>query len=396
MHHRLHRSRLGGLCVLAAALLMGIPVVSAQDDCATFTQVAWDAAVESCADLATGTVCYGHGDISAALSLDAASFDAVGNTVSLESVTTLQLAPFDLDAGVWGIVYAALEAEGGAFTVVLMGDVTVDSLSIDEIVYTGGRSRRGDCPGPVDGVLVTRRGAAGDSLTLNGEMFTFGDGASAFFAVESDGSLVPTVLSGEITDPTGEPIPANTDAGDMDLSDLFAPSLAGEAGDDSVASGDPDLATGIFDPTSLLAHVTTQIETHDPDLAAGGDMALLSGTWESNPVTFAFEGCSQSEETTLRETMGGSLTKEITFGETFDHRAFIEQMSQSELPPEMSFSNPAPNFYNYVMPTDWVIIYTDMYLISPTEWYSVYSFDRAPSGDTCRMALASVFVRVGD
>jgi hypothetical protein len=382
--------------VFAVALMIGVPAVSAQDDCATFTRTAWDAAAESCADLAAGTVCYGHGDISASLSPDAGPFDAAGDTVSLESVTALQLAPFDLDTGVWGIVYIALEAEEGATTVVLMGDVTVDSLSMDEIAFTSGTSSRGDCPGPVDGVLVTASGDAAASLTLNGETFTFGDGASAFFATEPDGSLVPTVLSGEITDPAGESIPAGADSGDMGLSDLFAPSPAGDTDDDGLPGGDPDLATGIYDPSSLLAHVTTQVENHDPDLAAGGDIALLSGTWEATPVTFAFEGCSESEEASLREAMGGTLTQEITFGETFDHRAFIEQMSQSELPPEMSFSNPAPNFYNYVMPTDWVIIYTDMYLISPTEWYGVYSFDRAPSDDTCRMAVASVFVRIGD
>lgn len=389
MHHSIHRTMSVGLLIIALAL--SVPVVVAQDDCATFTQTAWETTAEVCGDLAANTICYGHGAVDATLSDSAAIFAAGGDRVPVESVAALQLAPLNLTAGIWGIAYAVLGADRGTIEVILMGNVTVEELTPGGLTFTGGTSADAACPGPVDGVLVTA--TAESTFTLNGAAFDFASDARAFFALDADGALVLYVLTGEITDlGTGEPV-AMAESSELGLADLWLPAPESAVGD---AAGDPETLTGIFDPASLLDYVRTQVETHDPTLAAGGTVNPLSGTWESTPITFVFEGCSESEESTLRDVMGEPSSMEITFGEVFDHRAYIEEVSLSEPPPEMVFSNPALNFYNTVLPTERVLIYTDMHLVSPTEWYGIYSFDRAPSGDSCRMAVSSVFVRISD
>jgi hypothetical protein len=227
------------LCLL---LLLAITTTSAQTaagSCPALVEQALAQAGDACGGLGRNQVCYGHNQVTAT-AWDVATlndFAAAGDLVNVADVAVLETAPFDLDAGTWGVAILALQANlpdtlpGQNVTFVVYGDaiiendVSPDSDSNDS-AYTAPmqafRFRTGigepSCEEvPEDGILIQAPRETTVSFLANGidvtvgstvTLHTTGDTTMRITVLEGEASVT---IDGETTEiPTGSSLDVET------------------------------------------------------------------------------------------------------------------------------------------------------------------------------------------
>lgn len=106
--------------------------IAAQDDaaCTTIVRDAVSQIGSSCAELGRDEACYGHTDVIAELTDDTLAFDADGDIVGVETLTSLVTGASDPDTGAWGVALLDIradlpEASSNNVRLVLFGGVEV-------------------------------------------------------------------------------------------------------------------------------------------------------------------------------------------------------------------------------------------------------------------------------
>jgi hypothetical protein len=168
-------------------------------DCGAVVRQVLQATAQRCAAMGRDELCYGNLAVTleprAGVDAAAVRFETPGNTVSVQNVAAMRMAPLNLSTNEWGVVYMRLRAEladvaAGQFVTVLMfGDTefrgAATAASGPNAFYFrtgiggGSGAESGDGLGcrnlPTSGVLIqTPRGSGAVQLTVNEVRLTFG------------------------------------------------------------------------------------------------------------------------------------------------------------------------------------------------------------------------------
>jgi hypothetical protein len=122
--------------------------------CPDIVAAALDSAEEYCLDKGRNTLCYGNflGEASPVDGADEFNFNEVGDVVSLNDLSTLTLAPMDVDNGTWGVALMQMQANlpdtlpGQNVTFLIFGDVALENATdggevLETTITTRGRVR---------------------------------------------------------------------------------------------------------------------------------------------------------------------------------------------------------------------------------------------------------------
>ncbi|MCA9889057.1 MAG: hypothetical protein KC546_11825 [Anaerolineae bacterium] len=112
--------------VCLVALLFGVPVLAQESTCTVPSEEIISTVVESCADLEGNVVCYGQPDLEVIVDCERApSFEAIGQTMSLEGVCTARTTGD-------GIAVFNLQPEMDSLTLITIGDVEMQNVASND------------------------------------------------------------------------------------------------------------------------------------------------------------------------------------------------------------------------------------------------------------------------
>lgn len=215
--------------------ILSIAVIAQSADCPAIVQTALDSLDAVCAETGRNQACYGNTliDLQAQADAQVESFDTPGDTVNLNDVETMKLAPLNEEADTWGVALMKLQANipdtlpGQNVTFLLFGDVVIDNaVTEDEDGFTPMqafyfRSGVGDAAcaeAPESGLLIqTPEGVEEILLNVNGANMSLG--STAFLQAgqvpetEDQFELTVSVLEGQgMIEAYGDiqPIPAGS------------------------------------------------------------------------------------------------------------------------------------------------------------------------------------------
>lgn len=214
--------------------LLSIAIVAQTTDCPALVQNALDTIDETCAETGRNQACYGNTLIDLEPQVDAEidSFSIPGDTVALNDVAMMTLAPLDEVSETWGVALMKLQASipdtspGQNVTFLLFGDVVIENAVTDDseftpmqaFYFTSGIGDAGCEEAPENGLLIqTPDGVEEVLLNVNGANMSLG--STAFLQAgpiedsEDEFELTISVLEGEGTiESYGElqPIPAGS------------------------------------------------------------------------------------------------------------------------------------------------------------------------------------------
>lgn len=201
---------------LTLILLPSIVIAqTVEHSCPDIVNTALEAANEMCGALGRNEICYGNFRLEATPQETANGFyfDRVGDKVSVNDISTLQLSPMDLDAGEWGVAVMLLQANlpgtlpGQNVTIILFGDVFIQNDTTQEQVENGeftpmqafylttgiGDSRCAEAP--ESGMLVqTPKGVGEVNFLINGVEVAMG--STVMFQAPTDNELTATTIEG--------------------------------------------------------------------------------------------------------------------------------------------------------------------------------------------------------
>jgi len=215
--------------------LLSIAVVAQQSDCPAIVQTALDSLAEACAETGRNQACYGNNLINLQLQADAPikPFELPGDTVDLNNIATMTLAPLNEEDNTWGVTLMKLQANipdtlpGQNVTFLMFGDVVIDNAVSDgdsdftpmqAFYFHSGVGDAGCEEAPESGMLIqTPEGVEQVLLNVNGANMLLGSTAFLQAGVNRDDEeefeLAISVLEGEgMIEAYGEvrPIPAGS------------------------------------------------------------------------------------------------------------------------------------------------------------------------------------------
>jgi hypothetical protein len=188
---------------------------TANSTCPDIVNRALQAANDMCGNLGRNQVCYGNFRLDATPQEHATGFyfDRVGDKVSVNDISTLQLSPMNLEAGEWGVAVMLLQANlprtlpGQNVTIILFGDVFIQNDTTQEQVENGeftpmqafylttgiGDARCAEAP--ESGMLVqTPKGVGEVNFRINGVEVAMG--STVMFQAPTDNELTAITIEG--------------------------------------------------------------------------------------------------------------------------------------------------------------------------------------------------------
>jgi len=135
----------------------------------------------SCTQLGRNTACYGNNQVTAKPSGNGIlKFDQVGDTASIQSITSIDTSPMDLTNGLWGLSVLKLQANlpdtlpGQNVTFLIYGNTHVENTSGDmQAFYFSSGLGTPDCKvAPHDGILVKSPNHTRVTFNANGAQIT--------------------------------------------------------------------------------------------------------------------------------------------------------------------------------------------------------------------------------
>ncbi|MDZ4670971.1 MAG: hypothetical protein SH821_08880 [Phototrophicales bacterium] len=168
-----------------------------------------------CGNLERNEICYGNFNLSATPQDGVGSFyfDRVGDKVSVNDLSTLELSPMNESTGEWGVAVMLLQANlpntlpGQNVTIILFGNVTIQNVTTQEQVENGEFSPMqafylttgiGDsncAEAPESGMLVqTPKGVGEVNFMVNGVEVAMG--STVMFQAPTDNQLNATTIEG--------------------------------------------------------------------------------------------------------------------------------------------------------------------------------------------------------
>ncbi len=185
-------------------ILSTLTILSQTDDCPAILQTALDAVDQLCDPTSRNQACYGNATLTATSNDKSTDFifEKPGNIVDVITLDSLQLEPFDLMTGDWGIVYFSLQANlpdtqpGQNVIFLAFGDV--DVWDIDEGMQTfrfqSGIGTAG-CEEITDGILIqTPQGVGTIDFAINGVQIELG--SILFITAQPEGEMRFSLLEG--------------------------------------------------------------------------------------------------------------------------------------------------------------------------------------------------------
>ena len=191
-------------------LVVGVGISAAQDTCPTRIEEALDQVDRLCNETRRNQACYGNVYLEAELRTDYGFeiFANEGDIVNVAALSTLDLSPYDVDTGAWGVSLMQLQANipntlpGQNVTFLLFGDVSLENVAEDgtdapmQAFYL--QTGIGDAPcaeAPESGLLVqTPEGIAEVSFNINGVDVAVG--STVLFQVEAENEMIVTTVEG--------------------------------------------------------------------------------------------------------------------------------------------------------------------------------------------------------
>lgn len=165
--------------VMIIGYLFILSVMSAAQEttCPDLVQSAFDHTDTACTGTGRNHACYGHGMIQVD-SLDDIQFDAVGDTIPIVSIATMQLSPMDVQEEIWGVALLRIQANlpdttpGQNVQMVVFGDVAVEDKGTTAVestaTATGGVNVRSRPTTTQNNVIESL--AAGEEVTTIGRL----------------------------------------------------------------------------------------------------------------------------------------------------------------------------------------------------------------------------------
>jgi len=215
--------------------LLSIVVIAQGTDCPAIVQNTLDSLDAVCAETGRNQACYGNNliDLQPQADVETESFDTPGDTVNVNDIATMKLAPLNEDAGTWGVVLMKLQANipdtlpGQNVTFLMFGDVVIDNAVSDgdsdftpmqAFYFHTGVGDAGCAEAPESGLLIqTPEGVEEVLLNVNGANMLLGSTAFLQAGVNRDNAdeyeLAVSVLEGQgMIEAYGEvrPIPAGS------------------------------------------------------------------------------------------------------------------------------------------------------------------------------------------
>ncbi len=214
--------------------LLSIAVVAQSTDCPALVQTALDSVDATCAETGRNQACYGNVsiDLEAQADTEIGSFETPGDTIDLNAIDTMTLAPLDKTTETWGVALMKLQANvpdtlpGQNVTFLLFGDVVIENAVDDESEFTpmqafyfqSGIGDAGCEEAPESGLMIqTPDGVEEILLNVNGANMSLG--STAFLQAgpvedsEDEFEITISVIEGEGTiESFGDvqPIPAGS------------------------------------------------------------------------------------------------------------------------------------------------------------------------------------------
>lgn len=185
---------------------------SAPGTCPVMVEAAIEAAGEACDGLGRNEACYGNISVTATgLTAVLADFDAPGDLTALVDLTSLHTAPFNEDAGTWGIALLAVQADlpdtlpGQNVTFILMGDATLTAdttrppdfeapMQAFRLYTSFGQPQCLELP--PDGLVVQAPRDTTVNFLVNGVEVSIG--STAFLTLVEDEALEVSTLAGTV------------------------------------------------------------------------------------------------------------------------------------------------------------------------------------------------------
>jgi hypothetical protein len=206
------------LFFLFVTLMLLPSIVIAQavsSSCPDIVNTALESADLMCGDLERNEICYGNFNLSATPQdgVDRFYFDRVGDKVSVNDLSTLELSPMDESTGEWGVAVMLLQANlpntlpGQNVTIILFGNVVIQNATTPEQVENGEFSPMqafylttgiGDsncAEAPESGMLVQTPDGVGEvNFVVNGVEVAMG--STVMFQAPTDNELTATTIEG--------------------------------------------------------------------------------------------------------------------------------------------------------------------------------------------------------
>lgn len=222
-----------GMCIFTG--LLSIAVIAQGADCPAIVQTALDSLADVCAGTGRNQACYGNNLIDLQPQADAQvePFEVPGDTVDLNDIATMKLAPLNEESNTWGVTLMKLQANipdtspGQNVTFLMFGDVVIDNAvsegdsdftPMQAFYFRSGVGDAGCAEAPESGLLIqTPEGVEEVLLNVNGANMLLGSTAFLQAGVNRDNEdeyeLAVSVLEGQgMIEAYGEvrPIPAGS------------------------------------------------------------------------------------------------------------------------------------------------------------------------------------------
>lgn len=194
--------------IILVILIISVSVANAQSDqCSTILQEAIAEANESCADMTGDTVCYGTGSVQVTLSPDSSNSSTFSNsadTLTIDNISQITTAPFNLETGEVGVAVINLPIELSdnqppqSVVLILIGDAILENTgSADDTVPSFSLRREtasSSCPSVPNGLMIQSPPGIPFTFNMNGAEVSMG--STVFLTVGDNNQMAVRMLEG--------------------------------------------------------------------------------------------------------------------------------------------------------------------------------------------------------
>lgn len=371
------------------SLILSVSVVLAQDDaCPSIVADALTATDNFCAGIGRNEACYGNIHITAELADEELVFEKQGDIVDLTEIERLTLSPYVEQSTEWGVALMKVQANipdtvpGQGVTFLLFGDVDITNAGdAMEAFYFSSGVGEADCNEAENGIIInTPEGVGTVSLIAND--VTIELGSTALLTAQPDDLMTIALTEGQAT--------VTSDGVSQEFEGGFQVTVP--LNENLEAIGAPSEPEPIVEEeTESLPDITVFTEeesdnnddSSDTDIAAGGNIVPLSGTW-----TFSVDTVAASEA--CPPGMADAITAQsipastVEFGDTFDLETMMESTGDlGDL--GITYGNPSPNVYTMEFSQEGVTLQWTMTLESESLMIGEYSMDMSSLGMACTL-----------